>query len=147
MLLRSRDQLILAFDNVRPRLGTILLVSLILCFVFIGGLQQRSAREASAATLSIGLTTSHSAETSPPLAQDGSEINLQIDFDNQLFWNGQSITLRELRQRVNRISVYAPEAVVNVKAHRLASFNEVFETLKTTQNAGVRYIVVSHEDH
>lgn len=140
MLLRSRSDIQLSFGLPVRSLGMILLFFLILCTILVANISRRNTQQLQKNTASLGFSLS--ADTGFWDA-NSQKITLEIDFDDSLRWNGQSISASELRQRLSRIAVYAPELTIKLKAHRFASFSHVFETMKVLQELGIQRVNMS----
>ena len=130
--IHERDQQ----GQLHPLLGLMVAV-LILSFVAVAYFQKRDLQSARPNQVSLSLPQSNSA-----LLNDQERIHLEVDFDETILWNGRQVSQSELRQRLERVARYTPNAVVSLKANQRTSFGVFFKTVKNIQSTGIRVLEI-----
>lgn len=118
----------------------VLVASLLIGLTIIACLQKQELQAASPNSLAIEIPTCtfgrpYNSDIGPPQV-----INVELDFDEKLFWNGREISPQELRHRLDRVARYTPNVIIQLKANQLSSFGSFFKTMKTMQLSGVNTI-------
>jgi biopolymer transport protein ExbD len=67
-------------------------------------------------------------------------INLQIDFDDLLLWNGKMVSRAMMRQYISSNAVKSPQPEVHIAIDRFASYEIVAQTLADLQRHGLKKI-------
>lgn len=68
-------------------------------------------------------------------------IDLEVDFDGTVFWNGESIaTMKELEARMEVVAATEPQPEVHLKPNRLVKYDYVAKVLASAQRLGVTRI-------
>lgn len=123
--------------QLHPLLG-LMLAAVILSFVAVAYFQKRDLQSAKANQISFTLPQSNSSVTN-----DNERINLEVDFDETILWNGRQVSQHELRQRLERVARYTPNAVVSLKANQRTSFGVFFKTVKNVQSMGIKSLEIT----
>jgi biopolymer transport protein ExbD len=79
----------------------------------------------------------------PPPPQDvmPEVVNLEIDFDGTVIWNGTPVTSRgQLDQFLQSTAAKVPQPEVHLRPNRLAKYDAVARTLADAQRLGVTKI-------
>lgn len=122
--------------QLHPLLG-LMLAALILSLVTVAYFQKRDLQNATPNQVSFTLPHSNTSSTN-----DHERIHLEVDFDESISWNGRQVSQSELRQRLERIARYTPNAVVSLKANQRSSFAVFFKTVKNVQSTGIRVLEI-----
>jgi biopolymer transport protein ExbD len=67
-------------------------------------------------------------------------IDLAIDFNGAITWNGQSVTQDQLERRFAEVAQSDPQPIVRVEADKLAHYGLVAGVLADAQRNGVKKI-------
>ncbi|WMW79659.1 biopolymer transporter ExbD [Undibacterium cyanobacteriorum] len=122
--------------QLHPLLGLMLAV-FILSFVAVAYFQKRDLQSARPNQVSFTLPQSNTS-----LTNEHERIHLEVDFDETISWNGRQLSQNELRQRLERVARYSPNAVVSLKANQRTSFGVFFKTVKNIQSTGIRVLEI-----
>ena len=82
-------------------------------------------------------------QNNPPPPQDvmPEVVNLEIDFDGTVIWNGTPVTSRgQLDQFLQQTASKVPQPEVHLRPNRLAKYDAVARTLADAQRLGVTKI-------
>jgi len=67
-------------------------------------------------------------------------INLEIDFDGTVLWNGSPVTVDSLDSYFRRESVAEPQPELHIRPNKRASYDVVARVLAAAQRNGMRKI-------
>jgi biopolymer transport protein ExbD len=77
----------------------------------------------------------------PPPATEPVVVNLGVDFDNSITWNGDKIDRAELDTRLLQAAETKPEAPeIQIDPNRLAKYDTIAMILADAQHLGVNHI-------
>lgn len=83
----------------------------------------------------------------PPVTAPPIVVNIEIDFDGTVFWNGQQVPDRAtLEARLSDVAAQAVQPEVHVKANKIVAYKSVAAVLASAQRLGVTKLgVVGYE--
>jgi biopolymer transport protein ExbD len=67
-------------------------------------------------------------------------VNLQVDFDGAVFWNGRSVDRATLDGLLQNAALKIPQPEIHVTADRLARYDGVAKVLADAQRFGMTHI-------
>lgn len=67
-------------------------------------------------------------------------VELGVDFDGQITWNGNPTTITELDGYLRDAALQNPQPEIHVNANRLATYDKVAEVLAHAQRLGATHI-------
>jgi biopolymer transport protein ExbD len=88
-------------------------------------------------TNAVKLTLPHGV---PPVAEKPVVVNLAIDFDGTISWNGQQISEAQLNANLIRAAHQARQPELHIQADRLAKYDTVAKVLTDAQRLGMTKI-------
>jgi biopolymer transport protein ExbD len=92
-------------------------------------------------THAVKLDLPQATDNPPPPQQQPVVVDLEIDFDGTVIWNGTPVTSRaQLDKYFQDISVQVPQPEVHLRPNRLAKYDSVARTLADAQRLGVTKI-------
>jgi biopolymer transport protein ExbD len=109
--------------NMTPLID-VMLVLLIVFILAVPAIQ-------SAASLTLPKTT-HAV-----VQQPAQPIELDIDAQGKIHWNGQTITTESLLQQAQQAAKQVPQPVVRLRGDRDVRYERVLQTLSSLQSAGL----------
>ena len=65
-------------------------------------------------------------------------VNLAIDFDGSLSWNGEILSRAQLDAKRAAVAAMRPQAEVHLSANKLSAYRDVAAVLASAQSRGVR---------
>jgi len=77
----------------------------------------------------------NAAPPAPPVV-----IDLEIDFDGTIIWNGNTATMDQATRYLASVSVTEPQPEIHLRPNRLAKYDTVARVLATAQRLGVKKI-------
>jgi biopolymer transport protein ExbD len=83
--------------------------------------------------------------TPPPPVQPDS-VELGVDFDGTITWQGNTVTINELDSYLKDASLKNPQPEIHLNPNRLAKYDWVAEVLAHAQRIGVTHIGFSGVD-
>ncbi len=91
------------------------------------------------ATHAVKLNLPHAPHGTPPPS-----VRLDIDFDGEIFWNGQHVAgLTALASRLSSLASSAARSPVDVHPDKRAPYERVAQVLATAQRLGVSGLSVA----
>ncbi len=75
-----------------------------------------------------------------PPAQPPVVINVSIDFDGTLMWNGVAVDRRTMQGYIAQESTNVPQPEVHIKVDKFAKYEKVAQTLADLQSRGLKKI-------
>lgn len=82
--------------------------------------------------------------TNPPTKHD--VIDLSIDFDGTLLWNGQPVDRITLRGYISQEATMTPQPEVHIRVDKSAKYEIVAQTLAELQHRGLKQIGFVNND-
>jgi biopolymer transport protein ExbD len=80
----------------------------------------------------------------PQSAERPEIVDLDVDFDGAMFWNGQALSsIPELEQRLKSLMARNPAAQVNVRPDRRSAYGPTAQLLAAAQRAHVTRLVIA----
>ncbi len=73
-------------------------------------------------------------------------INLSIDFDGTLLWNGTPVDRKTLQSYISQEAVKAPQPEVHITVDKFAKYEKVAQTLADLQSRGMKKIGFVNND-
>ena len=64
-------------------------------------------------------------------------VNLAIDFDGSLSWNGEILSRTQLDAKLSAVAAMRPQAEVHLSANKLSAYRDVAAVLASAQSRGV----------
>jgi biopolymer transport protein ExbD len=64
-------------------------------------------------------------------------VSLAIAADGALFWNGEAVDRRALRERLSSASKRQPQPEIHLRADRAARYQSIAEVMADAANAGL----------
>ena len=77
--------------------------------------------------------------TNPP-PTDPVVINLSIDFDGTLMWNGTAVDRKTMQGYISQEAGNSPQPEVHIKVDKFAKYEKVAQTLADLQSRGLKKI-------
>ncbi len=75
----------------------------------------------------------------PPQLVEPEVINLEIDFDGTILWNGNTVaSAGQLQHYLNQVARKDPQPEMHVRPHRLVKYDHVARVLGMAQRTGVK---------
>lgn len=71
------------------------------------------------------------------------EVNIHIDFDGQLYWNGESLSLEQMQPRFRAVAAASQAPTVKVIPDKRTRYEQVAQLLAAAQHAGVSNLAVA----
>jgi len=83
----------------------------------------------------------------PPPSEPPPVVNILVDFDSTVYWDGTKINSgAELQSYLRQTAAAVPKPEVHLKPHKLAKYDTVAKVLATSQRLGVKNIgIVGNE--
>jgi biopolymer transport protein ExbD len=75
-----------------------------------------------------------------PTPQKPETIALAIDGDGRVFWNAQSLTIAELRARLDQAGLRQPQPEIHLHADKNTRYQALAEVMAAAQNAGLQKV-------
>ncbi|TWB21431.1 outer membrane transport energization protein ExbD [Nitrospirillum amazonense] len=85
-----------------------------------------------AVKLDMPSATPPQANTTPPEV-----VNIMVDFDNTIQWNGTTVDRHELELRLKNAALQNPQPEVHLWPNKLAKYNTVAMVMASAQRLGV----------
>lgn len=80
-------------------------------------------------------------QNQPPPTEPINAIDLEVDFDGTLYWDGVTLTgQQDLQYRLQQISKIDPQPEFHIRPNRLAAYKYVINVMATAQRLGVTKI-------
>lgn len=80
-------------------------------------------------------------QDTPPPAEAVNPIDMEIDFDGTLYWNGVLVNgQRDLGSRLHEMARMDPQPEFHIRPNRLAAYKHVINVMATAQRMGVTKI-------
>ena len=76
----------------------------------------------------------------PPPPVPPESVNLDIDFDGTISWNGAAVSITDLDGYLKNAAEKTPQPEIHVNPNRLASYDRVAEVLAHAQRLGATHI-------
>ena len=84
--------------------------------------------------------------TPPPKEVEPVVVDILVDFDGSVYWNGNNITGEQLRSYLKQASTANPKPELHLRPHKLAKYDMVAKILATSQRLGVDTIGIVGND-
>ncbi len=82
----------------------------------------------------------------PPPPVPPEVVNLSIDFDGTLLWNGEAVSREQLRQYISSEAPKDPQPEVHIQVDKFAKYEKVAQTLADLQSRGLKKIGFINND-
>lgn len=82
----------------------------------------------------------------PPKEIEPEKVDILVDFDGSVYWNGNNITGEQLRGYLKQEAVKEPKSEIHLRPHKLAKYDMVAKILATSQRLGVTTIGIVGND-
>jgi biopolymer transport protein ExbD len=73
----------------------------------------------------------------PPPTEEATVINLEIDFDGTVMWNGTVVTVKQLQFDLYQEAKKEPQPEVHIYPNKLARYDHVATVLAIAQRLGI----------
>ena len=84
--------------------------------------------------------------TPPPKEVEPEKVDILVDFDGSVYWNGNNINGDQLRSYLKQAATANPKPELHLRPHKLAKYDMVAKILATSQRLGVDTIGIVGND-
>ena len=94
------------------------------------------------ATHSVKLNLPHRTEQ-PPTVTPPPLVTVNVDFDGQLYWNGEALPRQRMEQKFREVGISAQPQRVKIVPDKRTRYENVAQVLAAAQRSGVSLLEVA----
>lgn len=84
--------------------------------------------------------------TPPPKTVEPEKVDIIVDFDGSVLWNGNNVTAGQLTNYLKQAAAQTPMPEIHLRPHKLCKYDKVAKILAISQRLGVTTIGIVGND-